>query len=151
MRKEQIPVESVININDPSYVWYPIKGFPGYEICENNYHVYIRSLKSSVAYPYGTLLRWSIYNRFTLTNSNNQRVNIKAEDLMYLEDKSQPRSTITVDRFKARNNRIFINPDETTDEGTIVKKPRDIRMNGEKVFFPKFDIPDINLNEDSYE
>lgn len=139
----KIPVETQIDINDNSVVWYPIIGYPGYECTIINGNMMIRSLKSPHAYPYGALLKINTdHFTYTLTNSNNQRIKITFLKISELLDKSSPRSTASPDIYKARNNRAFINPDAESKDGKIIDKPRDIRIDDQKLFFPKFNIPD---------
>lgn len=142
MKSEVIPVESYLNIEDENIKWYKIKEFPGYEATILGSSLLVRSLKMPNVHPYGILVRFDNKNRFELTNRNNQRVKIASEDIVKLMDKSRAISTKYPDVYKARNNRAFINPDASSDVGTITKKPRALKINNESVSMPSFDIPD---------
>lgn len=67
------PTETIVDIYDKNILWYKIKDFPGYEIC--NCNNYVRSFKYYKKYPYGVILNYyhSDGNYYEITCSNNKR------------------------------------------------------------------------------
>jgi hypothetical protein len=134
------PVEQKLNPGDPGFIWNCISGFPGYEMCVaydgSNKVLLLRSLKSIHRYPYGTLLE-PRNNYYELTDRNNNRVRVNANDLQ-IDPYNIPRHTWEVDSYKARNKREFINPNEET-LGTVIRKPVDIKAEENNTLsYPKF-------------
>ena len=139
-----VSVDQVINIYDPNILWYRIPGFPGYEICKTTYMV--RSFKSRKKYPYGTLVKWNKNQTITLTNHNNQRVNLTFDDIIRIVDEAKelPNKTIEV-QGTSRNPLSCIDTNAVTTVGKIVAKPK--IQTSEEHHFVNFDnIPDIIID-----
>lgn len=138
-QKKSTSVESVFNLNDQSIKWYPLKKYISYEAtCINNSLIFVRSFKSPHKYPYGILLKSNKKGNYILTDKDNQRIELTPENIYNIMDKTNPRLTIEVEQFKARNNRAFINP--SNDKENIVRNPKPIRKKQleEKLSFPSF-------------
>lgn len=140
-----VPVEQVVNINDPTIIWYRIPGFPGYEICRSNY--YVRSFKSRKKYPFGTLVKWNKDNTITLTNRNNQRVKLTMEQIEQLLKENKPTSCKTIEvQNTSRNPLCGIDTNAETLVGTIVAKPK-VQTSEDRKIVDFSSIPDIDLNK----
>ena len=121
--------------DDVNRLWYYIPGFNGYEISNDGY---VRSMKHWRRYPYGILLQplknSNLSNpTFTLTNNDNDRVNVSRSTLIELAKKNlyvknYPRKTYETDMDS--RNRIVMNPK---------KKPK---LDDTKVFTPTFGFVD---------
>lgn len=150
------PTERVVNLYDPSILWYKINNFPGYEISNTGY---LRSFKSAKKYPYGIILQYnhSDGDYFVLTDSNNGRYKLTYQ---YIWENLLDRANHPVFGYmvqtKCRNSRFGILPNKPNDnpdlESKRIKsqKTRSIRRNGENkdytdLSFPSFNIPDTKL------
>ena len=136
VKQKQTPVESVIDVNDRGILWYRIPEFPGYEYSPSVNM--IRSLKSVKRYPFGTVLKQSNTDEYTMTNKDNLRLKVKLCDIIAnirrRNEKGYP--TYIVDQFHSRNNRSFINPDNVPLGTKVVAKPR--RPRKETMITPMF-------------
>lgn len=143
-----IPVQQVFFPHDYSIIWYPITGFPGYEASITpSGQLYVRSLKQFNKYPFGDLI-YPDPERYEMSNFNNQRVKISIQEVMDSMDKTNPRYTDQVDKFKARNKRAFTQVVESPNIGTVVKNPKPIRRKNnldQTHFMPKFTIIKDNI------
>lgn len=134
-------VETVFDINSDKPIWYDIPGFPGYQITYDvmNDINYVRSFKQYKIHPYGVLITHANKTTWKLTNHNNQVVLVTSEELWELIRDYQVKPVPSyVTRTSGRNNRINILPDEEVSVGILVKKPRDLRIDGQKLSFPDF-------------
>lgn len=137
-----IPVQQIFYPHDYSVIWYPLTGFPGYEASiTSSGQLYVRSLKQFNKYPFGDLI-YPDSERYEMSNFNNQRVKVSINEVMELMDKTNPRYTDQVDKFKARNKRAFTQVVESPNVGTVVRNPKPIRRknNEQTHFMPKFTI-----------
>lgn len=132
-----IPIESVIDVNDPNVWWFYIPGFNGYEISNTGL---VRSMKHFKKYPYGILIKTRNKIReqdpsFELSDNNNERVIIRLSQLQHLARSNPysvhgyPRHTICTD-IAPRNMRAFI------------KKQIKVQPLDNTTRFPKFTIID---------
>ena len=131
MRTKPIPLETVLDINEPR-MWSYIPGFRGYELSDDGY---VRSTKNFNVYPYGMLLRpvsSKDGNTFILSNDDNKRIRISVNQLKELvkNDKFKragfPRSTV-LNNASSRNQQAFIKREP---------KPRP----SDEKFMPRFTI-----------
>ena len=139
-----VSVDQVINISDPSVIWFRIPGFPGYEISNTNY---IRSFKSRKKYPYGTLVKHDKNNYVIITNSNNQRIKLNFGDI-WSRVNSEPhiKSHTWEVQGTSRNQMACVDTEAESEIGTIVGKPK-VRNSKEHEFVDFSNIPDIDLNK----
>lgn len=137
-----IPVEYFVNISDPTIMWFRIPGFPGYEISSNGF---VRSFKQRKKYKYGNLIKCN-KDKFILSNDNNQRIELSAKEIwtiIYASGNPIPIHTWEVEN-KSRNPRMTILPDEETEVGKLIKKPKPVR--DEPISFADFsNIPNTPL------
>ena len=153
MRKS-IPLEEVVDINDPNLWFYYIHNFPSYEISSPISHdiynekreiIYkagssiVRSLKSVHQYPFGNLVRPKQRSNindpaFELTDLNNNRTTVRLSQLVYMAKNlpyavsGYPRHANMVS-LNCRNERIFVN-----------KKLKQPQLDNTVRFYPKFNI-----------
>ena len=135
-----IPVEQVFYPYDNSIIWYPISGFPGYEATIHNELLYVRSLKQFKKFPVGDLI-YPKNDKYQLTNFNNQRANVSIQEIVDNMNKDDPRSTMQVESYKARNKRMGIMCVDSPNVGTVVKNPKPVRKLKDNTYFmPKFTV-----------
>lgn len=113
MKREYIPIETVLNVNDDSIRWYHIPNFNGYEI--SNIGI-IRSMKHFKKYPFGIMIRPVSTNNngdivFELSDNNNERVKITLSELKELSKSKTrpgyPRKTF-ITNVSSRNQKCTI-------------------------------------------
>ena len=144
MKANLVPIESIMDINDTSIIWYRIPGFPGYEITDINGSTLIRSFKQRKKYAFGTVVKPN--NGFwTISNSNNQRVKISYNELWNLVKSNTLNTCYTYQvQDTSRNPRCGIDRDAVVEVGKVVQKPK--LVTNEQVSFVDFsNIPDIPL------
>ena len=78
-----IPIESVLDINDPRIVWADLgPHYKGYQISNTGI---IRSMKFYKKHPFGTLVsKDNRYNTVTISNSLNQSERVNIENLIHI-------------------------------------------------------------------
>ena len=118
--RKYVGIEQVLNIYEPSRVWYYIPGYNGYEVSNDGY---LRSMKHYRRYPYGIMInpikmkdgsiRCPQDPIFELSDNNNERQRIHLSQLMHLAltnpytVSGYPRATIITDT-SSRNDRHFV-------------------------------------------
>lgn len=152
--KRSIPLETVVDVNDPNLWFYFIHSFPSYEISSPISHdIYdrngillynkgssiVRSLKSVYQYNYGILVRpRSRANpndpTFELTNNQNERVCVRLSQLVYLA-KNPP---FAVSGYPRHANMVGLTC--RNDRKFIVKKLKSPQLDNTTRFYPKFHI-----------
>ena len=135
----------VANLNI-SAKWYNICGFPGYQLGRDLYtnNIYIRSFKCGKKYIFGQLKSIDKNGYVELTDMNNFVRKVHIQQLETIIDTSAVYPT-QLSYVSCRNIRSFIDQDKLDGIGTIVKKPKTITKNHEKVNVCKLNIPDIKL------
>lgn len=138
--KGVVPMEYVMDPYDTSILWFPIKGYNGYELCNLGF---IRSVKNHNSYPFGTLLKFSKIKNdkyYILSDNNNTRRKVlllEIQSIVSQDTSVYARFGYVVDYRQSRNSRKFIRFDYH-DKSNIVKEARPVSK--EKVFMPSFTI-----------
>ena len=133
--------------NDP--LFYTIPGFPGYEATKNGY---IRSFKNDRKnYPYGYLLNCCDNGdtHFKLTNRNNQVVKISYQEILVLIAAESGHSYLEIPFNVSRNKRMGIHFEEMS-VGEVVKQPRPMRKDNQKLYISDLFTSDSKLNSWNY-
>lgn len=137
-RAKFIPVEDVLDVNDPNRWWFYIPGFNGYEISNDGY---IRSMKHFMKYPYGILIKKKKDHgtdpSYELSDNNNERKVIRLSQIQYLAKTNPyavsgyPRRT-NISDIASRNQRCFV-------KNSIQTVPVD---KDNMLYYPKFTVID---------
>lgn len=129
MKGEFIPIETILNINDDSILWYAIDGFNGYELSTTGI---IRSMKHYKKYPFGIYIKPKSISKYNviyeLSDNNNKRVSINKDNIItrvrnnpYKYHAGYPRHTIMTD-ISSRNNGVFVKRNQEPTKNPILNQ-----------------------------